>query len=175
MKVVFLQDVPNVAHAGEIKEIADGYGRNYLIPKKLAVLADKAANKVLERQQKINAQINAEQSEVAQQLEGKEIILKAQVGAQEKLYGSITHADIAEEIQNTTGITIDKRKIELDEPIRRLGSHEVTIKLARDIAARITVTVTATETATEPEPVTETTTEPEPVTEPEKEKNQGEQ
>jgi len=148
MKVVFLQDVPNVAHAGEIKEIADGYGRNYLIPKKLAVLANKAANKVLERQQKINAKIESEQSEVARQLEGKEIILKAQVGAQEKLYGSITHADIAEEIQNTTGITIDKRKIELDEPIRQLGSHEVTIKLAKDIAARITVTVTATQTAT---------------------------
>ena len=173
MKVVFLQDVPNVAHAGETKEIADGYGRNYLIPKKLAVLADKSATKVLERQQKINAKIGAEQSELARQLEGKEIILKAQVGAQEKLYGSITHADIAEEIQNTTGITIDKRKIELDEPIRQLGSHEVTIKLARDIAARITVTVTATEkiteTTTETENVTETTTETE------KEKDQGEQ
>ena len=169
MKVVFLQDVPNVAHAGEIKEIADGYGRNYLIPKKLAVLADKAANKVLEKQQKINAKIDAEQSEVARQLEGKEIVLKAQVGAQEKLYGSITHADIAEEIQNTTGITIDKRKIELDEPIRQLGSHEVTIKLARDIAAKITVTVTATVTATEN--VTETATE----NATEEEKGQGEQ
>lgn len=167
MKVVFLQDVPNVAHAGETKEIADGYGRNYLIPRKLAVLADKAANKALEKQQKINAKVDAEQSEVARQLEGKEIILKAQVGAQEKLYGSITHADIAEEIQNTTGITIDKRKIEMDEPIRQLGSHEVTIKLGRDIAARITVTVTATESASVTASETETVSE--------KEKDQGEQ
>ena len=141
MKVVFLQDVPNVARAGETKEIADGYGRNFLIPKKLAVLADKAATKALERQRRTEAKTEAEMAEIAQQLEGKEVILKAQTGAQEKLYGSITHADIADEIQNTTGIVIDKRKIELDEPIRQLGSYEVTIKLAKDITARITVTV----------------------------------
>ena len=141
MKVVFLQDVPNIAQAGETKEVADGYGRNFLIPKKLAVLADKASTKALERQLRIEAKIEGEWAEIAQQLEGKEVILKAQTGAQEKLYGSITHADIAEEIQNTTGIVIDKRKIDLDEPIRQLGSYQVTIKLAKDVTARITVTV----------------------------------
>ena len=141
MKVVFLQDVPNVGQAGETKEVADGYGRNFLIPKKLAVLADKAATKALERQRRTEAKTEAEMAEIAQQLEGKEVVLKAQTGAQEKLYGSITHAAIADEIQNTTGIVIDKRKIELAEPIRQLGSHEVTIKLAKDISAKITVTV----------------------------------
>ncbi len=141
MKVVFLQDVPDVAHAGETKEIADGYGRNYLIPRKLAVLADKAASKALEKQKKINAKIATEQSEVARQLEGKEFTLKVQTGEQGKLYGSVTHADIAEEIQNSAGITLDKRKIEIDEPIKQLGSQEVTVKLARDITAKIMVTV----------------------------------
>lgn len=141
MKVVFLHDVPNVARAGETKEIADGYGRNFLIPKKLAVLADKASTKALEKQRRIDAKIEADMAEIAQQLAGKEIILKAQTGAQDKLYGSITHADIADELQNATGIAIDKRKIELAEPIRQLGSHEVTIKLAKDITTTITVTV----------------------------------
>lgn len=141
MKVVFLHDVPNVARAGETKEIADGYGRNFLIPKKLAVLADKASTKTLERQRRIEAKIEADMAEIAQQLTGKEVILKAQTGAQEKLYGSITPADIADELQNATGIAIDKRKIELAEPIRQLGSHEVTIKLAKDITTTITVTV----------------------------------
>jgi large subunit ribosomal protein L9 len=141
MKVVFLHDVPNVARAGETKEIADGYGRNFLIPKKLAVLADKASTKTLERQRRIEAKIEADMAGIAQQLTGKEVILKAQTGAQEKLYGSITPADIADELQNATGIAIDKRKIELAEPIRQLGSHEVTIKLAKDITTTITVTV----------------------------------
>lgn len=141
MKVVFLHDVPNVARAGDTKEIADGYGRNFLIPKKLAVLADKASTKTLERQRRIEAKIEADMAEIAQQLAGKEIILKAQTGDQDKLYGSITHADIADELQNATGIAIDKRKIELAEPIRQLGSHEVTIKLAKDITTTITVTV----------------------------------
>ena len=147
MKVVFLHDVPNIAQAGETKEVADGYGRNFLIPKKLAVLADKAATRVLERQRRIEANIEAEMAEIAQQLEGKEVILKAHTGAQEKLYGAITHADIADEIQNTAGIVIDKRKIDLDEPIRQLGSYEVNIKLAKDITAKITVTVAEKEKA----------------------------
>ena len=141
MKVVFLHNIPNVARAGESKDVADGYARNFLIPKKLAVLADKAASSVVEKQRRIDAKIEAGMVEITQQLDGKEITLEAQTGAQEKLYGSITHADIADEIQNSLGIAIDKRKIELDEPIRQLGSHEVIIKLAKETTAKITVIV----------------------------------
>lgn len=141
MKVVFLKDVPNVAHAGEARNVADGYARNFLIPRKLAVLADKASRSVVEKQRRIDAKIEAGMAEIARQLDGKEFTLKALTGEQEKLYGSITHADIAGEIENAMGITIDKRKIELDEPIRQLGSHEVSIKLAKEITAKITVTV----------------------------------
>jgi len=148
MKVIFLQDVLNVARTGEIKEVASGYGRNFLIPKKLAVLAKSPAS-IKDTQLKIKTKsqtdIQAELAELAQQLEGKEIILKAKVGAKDKLFGSITSADIASELQNTEGLVVDKRKIELAEPIRHLGSHEIAIKLTKDIIPKIKVTVTEEE------------------------------
>jgi len=145
MKVVFLQDVPHVARAGEIKEVADGYGRNFLIPKKLALLAHPQATRRIETGDKMKAQVNAELIELAHQLEGKEVSLKARAGAKDRLYGSITSADIASEIKDTAGLVIDKRKIELDEPIRQLGSYEVVIRLAKDIIPKIRVTVTEEE------------------------------
>jgi len=151
VKVIFLQDVSNVARAGEIKEVADGYGRNFLIPKKLAVLASPSAVRAIEGQQKIKAkkqeQIEAELAEMAARLEGIEITLKARVGAKDRVYGSINNADIAAELESTAGITIDKKKIELDEPIRQLGSHEVVVRLSKDLTPKIKVTVTGEETA----------------------------
>lgn len=150
MKVIFLQDVPNVALAGEIKEVASGYGRNFLIPRKLALPANSPALSTIRTQLKTEAtsQVQTEDrlAELTQQLEGKEITLKARAGAKDRLYGSITSADIASELQNTSGVVIDKRKIELTEPIRQLGSYEVAIKLAKDIIPKIKVTVTEKET-----------------------------
>jgi large subunit ribosomal protein L9 len=151
MKVIFLDDVPNVARAGEIKEVADGYGRNFLIPKKLALLATPQAISQAETSDKTKVGTNAELIELANQLEGKEISLKAKAGAKDRLYGSITSADIASELSNTVGLAIDKRKIELDEPIRQLGSYEVAIRLAKDIVPKIRVTVTEEETPKEEE------------------------
>jgi large subunit ribosomal protein L9 len=145
MKVIFIEDVPNVARAGETKEVANGYGRNYLIPKKLAILAEPQALHTAEAQIKARAgreaQTEAEMIELASQLDGKEITLKARVGQKERLYGSITPADIASELESATGLIVDKRKVEIDEPIRQLGSYEVTIRLAKDIVPKITVTV----------------------------------
>ena len=145
MKVIFLQDVPNVARAGETKEVADGYGRNFLIPQNLALLATPSASSKIEAQRRITersqAQTEAEMREVAQQLEGKEVTLKAKVGAKDRLFGSITSADIASELQNATGLVVDKKKIELSEPIRQLGSHEVVIKLAKDLTPTIKIIV----------------------------------
>jgi len=145
MKVIFLQDVPNVARAGEIKEVADGYGRNFLIPKKLALLATPSATSTTEAQRRVTersqAQKEVETTELAHQLEGKEVTLKARTGAKDRLFGSITSADIASELQNTTGLVVDKKKIELAEPIRQLGSYEVAIKLAKDTAPKIKVIV----------------------------------
>jgi len=146
MKVVFLQDVPNVAEAGEIKEVADGYGRNFLIPRKLAVLAKSGSAGVIQAQLKTKTQTEEELLELSRRLEGAEIALKARAGAKGRLHGSITSAGIAAELQSSTGLIVDKRKIDLDEPIRQLGSYEVAIKLAKDIMPKIKVVVTEEET-----------------------------
>ncbi|MBA7662095.1 50S ribosomal protein L9 [subsurface metagenome] len=150
MKVVFLKDVPNVARAGEIKEVANGYGRNYLIPKNLALLAKSSAISLTAAQRKIEAQSQvdnmAEIVKLADQLDGIEVTLKARAGAKDRLYGSITSADITAELEATTGLVVDKRKMELAEAIRQLGSYEVAIRLAKDVVPKIKVTVIEKET-----------------------------
>ena len=145
MKVVFLEDVPGVARSGEIKEVADGYARNLLIPKKLALIANSAAIKLAEarcrakaRQQ---AETEAELQELAKQIDGKEITLKARAGSKDRLYGSITSADIAAELEKSDGIVVDKRKIDLEEHIHQLGSYEITVRLGRDITPKVKVNV----------------------------------
>ncbi len=149
MKVIFLQDVPNVGRAGEMKDVADGYGRNFLIPRKLAAQADPKMMNAIEAQVRASArqaaQNEAEMTELAGQLDGKEIVITARVGANERLYGSITTGDIITELEKAFGIIVDKRKIELENPIRELGSHEVPIRLTKDIVPNITVTVTGEE------------------------------
>jgi large subunit ribosomal protein L9 len=150
MKVIFLQDVPQVAQAGQIKEVADGYARNYLLPRKLATLAQpQAVSQIEAKTKKIEAHLTAEMQELASQIEGKEVSLQAKAGAREKLYGSITSADIAAGLKAITGVEIDKRKIELEEPIRQLGSYDVAIKLGKEITPKIKVTVTEEEAKAE--------------------------
>ncbi len=145
MKVIFLENIPGIANAGDIKEVADGYARNYLIPKKLVAFVNPETTSELKAQlqAKTNQQVKkeAELAEIARQLEGKEVSLKAKVGAKNRLYGSITSADIAAELQNTIGITIDKRKIELIEPIRELGNFDIAIRLSKDIIPKVKVIV----------------------------------
>ncbi len=145
MKVIFLRDVPKVARAGEIKEVANGYGKNFLIPRKLALLArSDVINSVgaqLKAKAHDQAQTEAELLEMANHLNGREVILEARTGSKDRLYGSITTADIAAELESITGLAIDKRKIELVEPIRQLGSYEVNIRLSKDIVPQIRVTI----------------------------------
>ena len=145
MKVVFLEDVPNVAEAGEMKEVADGYGRNFLIPRKLAVLADARAAGILEAQLKkrarLQAETEAEMRELAGQLENKEVIIKARSGAKGQLYGSITNADVADELKKSAGVVVDKKKIELTEPVRKVGSYDIDIRLSGNIIPKIKLTI----------------------------------
>ena len=149
MKVIFLQDVPNVAKAGETKDVANGYGRNFLIPRKLALLANSPTIDLIETQHKIvtrqQQEIEAGIAEIASQLDRREIFLKAKVGTGKRLYGSITNADIATELENTTGLVIDKKKIEMDKPFNQLGSYDVSIRLAKDVVPKVKVTVTEEE------------------------------
>jgi large subunit ribosomal protein L9 len=146
MKVVFLKDVPNVARAGEIKEVANGYARNYLIPQKLATLAVAETINLVQAkiasQARTEAKTEAELLELASQIEGKEVNIEARSGGKEKLYGSVTAADIAEELEKLAGSVVDKRKIKLDEPINQIGSYDVTIRLSKDITPSVKVTVT---------------------------------
>ena len=149
MKVIFLEDVPNVGNAGQIKEVADGYGRNYLIPRKLAAPARPQDIKDVEAQIKARARqaarTDAEMKALAEILEGKEITLKARAGAQERLYGSITAADISAGLETGLKATVNKRKIELAEPIHQLGTYDVPIRLGKDILATVKVTVISDE------------------------------
>ena len=147
MQVIFLEDVPNIGKAGQIKEVADGYGRNYLIPRKLAAPARPQDIKDVEAQIKARARqaakTEAEMKTLANILEGKGITLKARAGSQERLYGSITAADISAGLEASLNTTVDKRKIELVEPIHQLGTYDVLIRLGKDIVTTIKVTVVA--------------------------------
>ena len=146
MKVIFLQDVPSIAKAGEIKEVANGYGRNFLIPRKLATLAkSESLNAVavkLAAQARSEAKTEAELVEMAKQLDGKEVFLEAKTGGRARLYGSITTADIAAELEKATSFAVDKRKIEVPESIRHIGSYEVSVRLTKDLVPKVKVTVT---------------------------------
>ena len=146
MKVIFLQDVSNIAKAGEIKEVANGYGRNFLIPRKLATLAKSdslnAVSVKLAARARSEAKTEAELLEMANQLEGKEVVLEAKTGGKARLYGSITSADIAAGLEKVTGFAVDKRKIEVAESIRQIGTYEVSVRLTKDLVPKVKVTVT---------------------------------
>ncbi len=144
MKVILQKDIPNLGDAGDIKEVADGYARNYLLPKRLVLLANESSKKAIEHQKKlirIKKEKRKKASEViAEGLNGIEITIGAQVGEEGKLFGSVTSMDIAEKIKEK-GFEIDKRKIQLDAPIKQEGEFEITIKLEEGLNAVIKVSV----------------------------------
>ena len=145
MKVIFIADVPNVARAGQTREVANGYARNFLFPRKLAVLASSQAAANIEvhlkKLTKLRAIEEAEMSELAKKINGVEITLKAKVGEKDKLYGSVTNSDIAAALSQEIGREIDKRKVDLTEPLRLVGVYDVTVKFTHDITAVVVVTV----------------------------------
>ncbi len=153
MKVVFLEDVRNVAKAGDIKEVADGYARNYLLPRKLALLSQPGAAAAVKEQ--IAARAETEQmKKLAADIDGKEIIFKVKMGTKDRMHGSITAANISTELKNFTDYEVDKRKIELPETIKQLGTYDIPIKLAKGIEPKIKVTLIEKEK--EPEKEAET-------------------
>jgi large subunit ribosomal protein L9 len=149
VKVIFIDDVPNVARAGQTKVVADGYARNYLFPRKLAVLANSTAAAAVEAHlKKIVKQKAIEEAEMvalAKIIQGTELVLKAKVGENERLYGSVTGADIAAELSKVISREIDKRKVDLAEPIRQVGVYDITIRFAHDITAVVVVTAMSDE------------------------------
>lgn len=144
MKVLLLKDVYKLGRAGEVKRVADGYGRNYLLPQGLAVMATQGALKQAERIRKTaeleRARLNEELSSVAEVLQDLTLAFPMKAGETGKLYGSVTTTMIADEIQAETGIEVDKRDIDA-EPIKTLGVHQVAVRLTIDLVPEFTVLV----------------------------------
>ncbi|HEY8394126.1 MAG TPA: 50S ribosomal protein L9 [Thermaerobacter sp.] len=147
MKVVLIQDVKGLGRKGEIKEVADGYARNYLLPRGLAREATREVLNEL-RQQEAARERKARQEleqarQLAQRLEGQRVTVAARAGENGRLFGSVTSSDIVAAIARDFGVRIDRRRVELDEPLRQLGSYPVTLRLHPEVACRVTVEVVA--------------------------------
>jgi large subunit ribosomal protein L9 len=153
MKVLLKHDVSKLGKAGQVKNVADGYARNYLLPQGMAVLATPGAMKqadVLARAEQMRqAKLAADASAVAEGIKQVTLTFTARAGEGGKLYGSITTQQIADELKRTAGIEVDKRKLELREPIRALGMHKVAVHLATDLEPELTVNVVSEEGVTE--------------------------
>jgi large subunit ribosomal protein L9 len=145
MKVILTQPVQGLGEAGAIKEVADGYARNYLLPRKLAVAATRGTVKQAEAHADLYARkANKARSEVqkaADALTGKVVMIHARAGSENRLYGSVTSADIADALQQQYGISIDRRKIELPEAIHRLGTYTATADMGSGVSASFSVEV----------------------------------
>ncbi len=145
MKIVLMKDVPNLGSTGEVKEVADGYARNYLMPKGFAVLATKGlikqAQERAEAQRKRDLRARTDAEALAQRINGQTVRFTARVGELDRLYGSITNVDIAEKLSSQIGAEIDRRRIELGDPIKRAGVYSVVVDLGHGLEARINVVV----------------------------------
>ena len=145
MKVILLQDVEGLGKAGELKDVANGYARNFLLPKKMAAgatpqLLANYQQRIAAEQRKIEKQTEQNRQE-ADRLSQITLTFKARVGGQGRLYGSITSQDIAAGLRESEVIATDRRMIELPDPIRALGTYQVPVKLAQKLAPQITVNV----------------------------------
>lgn len=146
MKVIFIKDVKGQGKKGQIKEVSEGYASNFLLPRGMARPATEGNMKTLENQTAAELRRKEQEKEEAQKLGEKlselALTLKAKAGEGGRLFGAITSKQIAEALTKQNGITIDKRKIELDEPIRHLGTTQVQVKLHTEVKAVLKVQVT---------------------------------
>jgi len=145
VKVLLLKDIKRLGRAGETKQVANGYGRNYLLPRGLAVLATSGAIVRTDVQKAVAEQreerIRTDATALAERLSEVTVTFAVKASEKGRLYGSVTSAAIAEEIEKRTGHPVDKRKIELGEPLRLLGTHKVPIRLVSGVMAEVTVAV----------------------------------
>lgn len=145
MKVILTQDVPKLGATGTVQDVTPGYARNFLIPKGFATVATRGSIKQVEERQAAEARRVAKQEEelrgLSERIQGMRIEMHARMGEQGRLYGSITAADIAEQLTQQLGEEVDRRKVDLDEPIRTIGEHSVTIRLVGRLTPVVTVAV----------------------------------
>lgn len=145
MKVIFLKDVKGQGKKGEIKEVSEGYARNFLIPQGAVQIATDGAKKTLDQMaasvQKKKDKEKEDAKALAARLSEMTVVIKAKAGEGGRLFGAITSKQIAETLESVYKITIDKRKIELDDPIRTLGTTKVTVKLYPDVKGTLNVQI----------------------------------
>ena len=144
MEVILKEDVLKLGHRGDVVKVADGYGRNYLLPGKLAIEAT-AANKAVIEQMKASAvrksaKEKAGAEDLSKQLNEVELVFERKVGENDHLFGSVTSGDIAQQLE-AKGFTVDRRKIALDEPLKSIGEYHVPVKLHREVTSHVKVTV----------------------------------
>jgi len=146
MEVILREDVEKVGTRGSVVKVADGYARNFLLPKRLAVPASDANRKIVEQEREAylrrEAKVKSESEDLAKLMANVTVTFHQRVGENNHLFGSVTAKDIAEALE-AQKYHVERRKIHLDEPIRTLGEHKVTLRLHRDVATEITVIVEA--------------------------------
>ena len=144
MKVILKTDVKDLGHVGEVVNVKDGFARNFLVPQGLAVEASTKNVKVFEHEKKkiqeMAKKVKAGAAGLAEKISGAKITIKAKAGEEDKLFGSVTSMDIADALK-AEGIEIDRKKIQLDEPIKRIGEYTVAIKLHSEVSAHLSVQV----------------------------------
>ncbi len=147
MRIVLRDDVENLGKKGDLLDVADGYARNYLVPRGLALKATAGNQKQADAMRRNREVREARDREAAQslaaQFEGRTITIKARAGGEGRLFGSVTSVDIADAVQKQTGAEIDRRKIDLDEPLKELGGVDVAVRLHPDVLATLHVEVEA--------------------------------
>jgi large subunit ribosomal protein L9 len=144
MEVILREEIEKLGHRGSIVKVADGYARNYLLPKKLAVAATDANRKIVEQEREAwlrkEAKLQSDAQDLAKLLQGLTLTFRHRVGENDHLFGSVTAKDIADALEQKN-FHLDRRKVILDEPIRTLGEHKVTLRLHREVSTEIPVVV----------------------------------
>ena len=147
MRVMLTKDVERVGKAGDIKEVADGYGRNYLLPRKLAVVArtgvEAEGKRLREAVAKRETKDRTEAQALADEIGNKTVVVRLKVGAEDKAFGSVTNQDVATALKAQHRVEIDRHKIDIKEPIKTLGEHQVPLRLHRDVTAHVNLIVTS--------------------------------
>ena len=144
MEVILKEDITKLGSRGEVVKVAEGYGRNYLIPKKLAIEATPANRAVIDQMKasavRRSAREKGDAQALAQQVEGVTVSFTRKSGERDQLFGSVTSADIAHELEHK-GVPIDRRKIQLDEPLKHVGEFNVPVKLHKDVIVQLKVII----------------------------------
>ncbi|MBL8177092.1 MAG: 50S ribosomal protein L9 [Bryobacterales bacterium] len=144
MEVILREDIDKLGARGQVVKVSPGYARNFLLPRKLAVAATEANKKIIEQERQAHlrkeAKVAGEASELAKMMAGVAVHIRQKAGEHDQLFGSVTAQDIADALAKQ-GYSIERKKIQLDEPIKQIGEHKVTLRLHREVSAEITVHV----------------------------------